>query len=132
MWKFFIDIILSYKTIPPVSAKFNENFVGIFIILSHFSNISLLKPYLSDPRIYAANLGCLNDGKYLIQTIKDLYKFHPNMGSLSIVPVGLTKHRNNLPILNRVSPNYARKMVEYVDELNVKYKNNNEHPFIFL
>ena len=49
---------------PPVSAKFNENFVGIFIILSHFSNISLLKPYLSDPRIYAANLGCLNDGKY--------------------------------------------------------------------
>ncbi len=74
----------------------------------------------------------LNDGKYLIQTIQDLYKFHPNMGSLSIVPVGLTKHRNNLPILNTVSPNYARKMVGYVDELNVKYKSNNENPFILL
>ena len=61
LWKFFIDIILSYKTMPPVSAKFNENFVGIFIILSHFSIIFLLKPYLSDPRMYAASLGCLND-----------------------------------------------------------------------
>ena len=74
----------------------------------------------------------LNDGKYLIQTIKDLYRYYPSMNSLSIVPVGLTKHRNNLPLLNTVSPIYARKMVSYIDELNVKYTSNSSHPFILL
>ena len=74
----------------------------------------------------------LNDGKYLIQTIKDLYKYYPHMNSLSIVPVGLTKHRSNLPLLNRVTPNYANKMVEYIDDLNIKYKSDNKHPFVLL
>ena len=35
----------------------------------------------------------LNDGKYLLKTIDDLYKFYPKLKSLSIVPVGLTKHK---------------------------------------
>ena len=49
----------------------------------------------------------VNDGKYLQQTINDLYSFHPHLRSLSIVPVGLTKHRNNLPKLKVVNPRLA-------------------------
>ena len=74
----------------------------------------------------------LNDGKYLIQSIKDLYKFYPKMNSLSIVPVGLTKHRANLPLLNRVDSIYANKFIDYVSELNIKYKISDYHPFILL
>ena len=74
----------------------------------------------------------LNDGKYLIQSIKDLYKFYPKMNSLSIVPVGLTKHRTNLPVLNRVDSVYANKFIDYVSELNIKYKISDYHPFILL
>ena len=44
----------------------------------------------------------LNDGTYLDKTISDLYSFYPHLRSLSIVPVGLTKHRQNLPKLNVV------------------------------
>lgn len=34
----------------------------------------------------------LNDGKYLEQSIRDLAKFYPTVQSVSVVPVGLTKH----------------------------------------
>lgn len=74
----------------------------------------------------------LNDGKYLMQSIMDLYKYYPKMNSLSIVPVGLTKHRQNLPQLNRVDSNYAKKMISYVSDLNAKYKTSDYHPFILL
>src|SRR5215472_2953481 len=41
----------------------------------------------------------LNDGVHLQRTIDDLLKFFPSVASLAIVPVGLTKHRRNLPVL---------------------------------
>ena len=41
----------------------------------------------------------LNDGNHLERTIQDLLKFHPDVASLAIVPVGLTDHRKNLPEL---------------------------------
>jgi len=74
----------------------------------------------------------LNDGKYLDQTIKDLYSFYPQLRSLSIVPVGLTKHRKNLPNLNTVSPEYAEGMVDMLDSLNKNYPIEYDHKFIFL
>ncbi len=38
----------------------------------------------------------INDGEELERTIKDLVKFIPYMESVSVVPVGLTKHREGL------------------------------------
>lgn len=35
----------------------------------------------------------INDGKELDRTIKELAEFHPNLKSISVVPVGLTKYR---------------------------------------
>ncbi|MCL4505363.1 MAG: DUF512 domain-containing protein [Chloroflexi bacterium] len=34
----------------------------------------------------------LNDGAYLEQSVRDLAKLHPHLLSISVVPVGLTKH----------------------------------------
>ena len=39
-----------------------------------------------------------NDGSILEKTIKDIYQFSPMSKSMSIVPVGLTKHRSGLPL----------------------------------
>ncbi len=44
----------------------------------------------------------LNDGDALCRTIEDLAKFYPAIGSLAVVPVGLTKHRSRLPLLHKV------------------------------
>ncbi len=38
----------------------------------------------------------INDGEVLNKTLEDLGKFYPNLQSVSIVPVGITKHRKNL------------------------------------
>lgn len=35
----------------------------------------------------------LNDGRELQSTIRDIYRFHPYVSSIAVVPVGLTKHR---------------------------------------
>ena len=74
----------------------------------------------------------LNDGSFLDKTIDDLYSLHPNLRSLSIVPVGLTKHRKGLPELKTVDSNYARRMIGVLDNMNQKYPTEYDHKFIFL
>src|SRR5215475_3873892 len=48
-----------------------------------------------------------NDGEHLDRTISDLVKFFPNVASVAIVPLGMTDHRNNLPVLEPFTPEYA-------------------------
>ena len=74
----------------------------------------------------------LNDGEYLIKTIQDLYSFHPQLRSLSIVPVGLTKHRNNLTKIKSIDSIYANKVINDLDKLNNNYPSEFNHKFIFL
>jgi len=74
----------------------------------------------------------LNDGEYLDKTIKDLYSFHPQLRSLSIVPVGLTKHRQNLPKLKLVDSKYAKTMINILEKINQSYVTKYNHDFIFL
>jgi len=74
----------------------------------------------------------LNDGKYLIKTLKDMYSYYPKVNSLSIVPVGLTKHRVGLPKLSTVTPGYAEKLVDYAETLKEQFPGSNKQPFIFL
>lgn len=50
----------------------------------------------------------INDGEHLKKTVSDLIKFYPYLQSIAIVPVGLTKHRKNLPELKKIDSNYAR------------------------
>ena len=52
-----------------------------------------------------------NDGAELERTIHDLTEFLPNLQSLSVVPVGLTKYRENLPKLRTFTPEEARDVI---------------------
>ncbi|MDB3868524.1 DUF512 domain-containing protein [Candidatus Marinimicrobia bacterium] len=74
----------------------------------------------------------LNDGKYLIKTLKDMHSYYPNVKSVSIVPVGLTKHRVGLPDLSTVTPEYANKFVDYTDSLKLQFSGDQDQPFVFL
>ena len=53
----------------------------------------------------------LNDGAVLHQTIVDLANLYPAAQSLAIVPVGLTKYRDNLFPLRLFQPEEARKLI---------------------
>jgi putative radical SAM enzyme (TIGR03279 family) len=74
----------------------------------------------------------LNDGTVLDDTIADLKAFYPNVGSIAIVPVGLTKHRTWLPTLEPVTPEYSLETMKVVDEKRRQLKDELGKSFIYL
>lgn len=57
----------------------------------------------------------LNDGKELQRTMEDLAGMYPNVHSVSIVPVGLTKFREGLFELSPFTPEHAAETIEQVE-----------------
>ena len=55
-----------------------------------------------------------NDAGMLVRTVLDLAELHEQLVSLSIVPVGLTEHRQRLASLRPVTPAEARMLVRQV------------------
>lgn len=66
-----------------------------------------------------------NDGKHLLRTIIDLYQYYPMIKSLSIVPVGLTEHREGLMELNTVDYQYAKNFIPKVKTYKKKFPGSN-------
>ncbi|MBN1593954.1 MAG: DUF512 domain-containing protein [Candidatus Coatesbacteria bacterium] len=54
----------------------------------------------------------INDGEVLKRTISDLISLAPQVATIAIVPVGLTKHRAGLPEIAPVTSEYARRLIE--------------------
>ena len=62
----------------------------------------------------------INDGEHLEQTLNDLSRYIPNMQSVSVVPVGLTKHREGLYPLKAIEKEDALKTIEIVEKFQDK------------
>jgi putative radical SAM enzyme (TIGR03279 family) len=73
-----------------------------------------------------------NDGDHLRRTIDDLARRHPGVASVAVVPVGLTDHRENLPQLDPVTPEYAAETIRKVGEIQSKFETQWQTPFVFL
>lgn len=56
-----------------------------------------------------------NDGAELDRTIKDLSKYLPEMRSVSVVPVGLTKYREHLAKLERFTKEDAAAVIHQIE-----------------
>lgn len=57
----------------------------------------------------------VNDGDELVRTLRDLSRYFPEMGSVSIVPAGLTKHRDGLYPLADFTPEESAAVIDAVD-----------------
>ncbi len=73
-----------------------------------------------------------NDGESLDRTVSDMVKLHPGVGSLAVVPVGLTSHRKNLPSMKPFSPQIARETIAHVSKIQKALKRKLGTPFVFL
>ena len=70
----------------------------------------------------------LNDAKVLEQTLNDLYSLYPAVKNLSIVPVGLTKHRCGLSDIKPVSEQVAKQTIKLVESFDNKcFEEHGEH-----
>ena len=57
----------------------------------------------------------INDGEALDQTIRDLWTLQPQMQSVSIVPVGLSRHREGLYPLEPFTPEECDQLIDQVE-----------------
>lgn len=57
----------------------------------------------------------INDKKELDKTISDIYKLYPSFNSLAVVPVGLTKFRENLYSLTSYDRFSAQEVIEQIE-----------------
>lgn len=63
-----------------------------------------------------------NDGKELERTLNDLWKYKSILGSIAIVPVGITKYRKEK--LTQVTKEKAIETIEIIDKFNKRVKKN--------
>ena len=57
----------------------------------------------------------VNDGDELLRSLRDLSRYYPEMGSVSVVPAGLTKHRDGLYPLTDFTPEEAAAVIDMID-----------------
>ena len=57
----------------------------------------------------------INDGSVLDCTIEELSSLHPGVASVAVVPVGLTAHRDGLPLLEPVGRSEATAALRQID-----------------
>ena len=73
-----------------------------------------------------------NDGARLVQTILDLHDLHEQLYSVSIVPVGLTAHRQSLHDLRPVTPSEARQLARQVARWQGFFRETIGRGFVYL
>ena len=74
----------------------------------------------------------INDGAELERTLTDLSEFVPQMQSLSIVPVGLSRHRQGLYPLEPFTPEDARALIQQVQLWREKFYKETGLHFVHL
>ena len=57
----------------------------------------------------------VNDGKNLMRTMRDLAEYFPSLSSVSVVPAGLTKHRDGLYPLTDFDAREAGEVIDAVE-----------------
>ena len=74
----------------------------------------------------------INDGEELLRSMRDLSQYYDRMGSVSIVPAGLTKHRDGLYPLTDFSPEEAAAVIDTVEAFAVEHKEKTGSRMFFL
>jgi putative radical SAM enzyme (TIGR03279 family) len=73
----------------------------------------------------------INDGDELVKTVEDLISLGSSVKSLSVVPVGITRFRENLPEIKLYGENEAREIIQYVEATQKKLKKQRGTNFIY-
>lgn len=72
-----------------------------------------------------------NDGTELERSIRELSDYLPHMRSLSVVPVGLTKYRENLTPLEKFTKEDAREVISFIEQWQKKLLKEHGTRFVY-
>ncbi|OBR94796.1 MULTISPECIES: DUF512 domain-containing protein [Clostridium] len=133
-----IDRIIKYRISPiNVSVHTTNPDLRIKMINNKFAgNIYTLLKRLTQNGI---KINCqivlcpgINDGAEFKRTVEDLYRLYPGVTNAAVVPVGITKYRQNLFKLSRYDKNSASNQLKIAEELQRKYIEEIGVPFVRL
>ncbi len=62
-----------------------------------------------------------NDGKELEYSARELFKLYPNVRTMAVVPVGMTKFRENLTKIKNIDAEYAKGVIALARKLNGEF-----------
>ncbi|MFN6963919.1 MAG: DUF512 domain-containing protein [Pyrinomonadaceae bacterium] len=87
----------------------------------------------NDIEIHAQVVLCpeINDGKILEKTLRDLASHYPKVVSTAVVPVALTRY-NTDERLTRVTPEFCRRTIREVENLQMEFRRMLGTTFAFL
>ncbi len=74
----------------------------------------------------------VNDGEELVKTIEDLSYFYPQLESIGIVPVGLTKYRDGLTPLKSFDKKSALEVINTVKPFQSKFRRRFDKSLVYL
>ncbi|WDV47585.1 DUF512 domain-containing protein [Clostridiaceae bacterium M8S5] len=117
-----IDRIVRYR-ISPINISVHTTDPELRIKMLNNKNAGKLHERLKKLNEANIDMNCqivlcpgINDGKHLDKTIDDLFEFYPNISSVAIVPVGLTKYREGLFDLEIFNNESAGELLDYIEE----------------
>ncbi|WP_024614587.1 DUF512 domain-containing protein [Clostridium sp. Ade.TY] len=133
-----IDRIIRYKISPiNISVHTTNPELRVKMLNNRFAGeIYNRMKRLKDAGIYMnAQIVCvpgINDGEELKRTINDLYTLYPQVNNVAVVPIGITKFRENLAHVNTFTKETSRETIEMVNKLQEKFINEVSEPFVRL
>ncbi len=132
-----IDRIIKYRlspinvsvhtTDPELRIKMlnNKNAGKVYDILKRFSQAGI------EMNCQIVLIPGINDGNNLERTLKDLSNLYPNISSVAVVPVGVTRYREGLMPLNTFDFESSNKLLEYIHTKQKEFLSKIDTRFVF-
>ena len=133
-----LDRIVRYRISPiNISVHASDPDLRISILRNRFAGDIIKKmKILADGNIdmnaQIVLMPGINDGIHLEKTIEDLSKLYPHVNSVAIVPIGISKFRDDLYPLRPFIKSESQKLIEQMRKIQFKMINSFKTRFAFL
>ena len=74
----------------------------------------------------------VNDGAHLEKTVFDLFGYYPGVGSVAMVPLGLSDHGSPRHRFTPVTPDYCRRLIDHVRPWQERFSREINKTFAYL
>ena len=133
-----IDRIIRYRISPiNISVHTTNPELRVKMLNNRFAgNVLERMKKLSDAGIRMnAQIVCIpdvNDREELKRTINDLYELYPQVNNVAVVPIGITRYRENLPKVNTFTKERSKETIFMINEMQQKFYKEVSEPFVRL
>lgn len=132
-----IDRIIRYR-ISPINVSVHTTNPELRIKMLNNKNAGKLMSILKRFREAGLKVNCqivlvkgVNDGLELERTLNDLYSLYPSIYSVAVVPVGLTKYRENLYEIKPYDRDSSAKVLDHIIKKQKEFLNKIKTRFVF-